>query len=52
MFEFDMHEVEFLDPADDDAIRRAPKWSPTMELHAELGLLSVAESQAERQLRR
>ena len=52
MLEFDMHEVEFLAPAHDDAVRRAPAWSPTMELHAELGLLTVAESEAERKLRR
>ncbi len=52
MLEFDMHEVEFLAPAHDEAEQRAPAWSPTMELYAELGLLTVAESEAERAPRR
>ena len=52
MLEFDMHEVEFHDPADDDAISRTPAWTPTMELYAELRLLTVAESETERKLQR
>ena len=53
MFEFDMHDIEFLAPGAHDGERRAqPVWSPTLEMLAELGLLSVAESQAERAPRR
>jgi len=49
MFEFDMHDVEFLAPAhNDDDERREVVWSPMRELYAELGLLSVAESEAGR----
>ena len=49
MFEFDMHDAEFLAPArNDDDKRREVVWSPTMDLYAELGLLSVAESEAGR----
>ena len=53
MFEFDMHDVEFLAPGADEGERREqPVWSPTLEMFAELGLTTVAESQAERALRR
>jgi hypothetical protein len=48
MFEFDMNEAEFLAPAADHDSKAAPAWSPTMELEAELGLLTVAESEIAR----
>ena len=51
MFEFDMHDAEFLAPAAVEDERCEPVWSPTMELYAELGLLTVAQSQAERPVR-
>jgi hypothetical protein len=52
MFEFDMHDAEFLAPSADVDRPRAPVRSLSLEMYAELGLLTVAESQAGRALRR
>jgi len=48
MFEFDMHEAEFVAPAAHEPENRQADWSPLLEFHAEPRLVSVAESEAER----
>ena len=47
MFELDMVTGEFADEPREE-LRRQPEWTPTVEMYAELRLLTVEEAEAQR----